>query len=199
MIKKRQKLTYIFLGILIIALSVTFFHPGRLPEAYSAFKENIAVERLAKQLFEAYNVMDNTFHFELPDSWNVHEASFAGGEVLYHLNFISKDKKIFGFVQVWNISEPLEQFIQKSKNAAVGVIDFKYYDVKEIIADNKRGYLISYSRANQKGEYNKAYEAFIEGYSNRVYRLSFFVPEKEWKDYYRILFDRIIRLVTIRK
>jgi hypothetical protein len=67
------------------------------------------------------------------------------------------------------------------------------------MTDNKRGYILDYSRANQKGEYNRAYEAFIEGFSNRVYRVSFFVPEKEWKDYYKALFDRIIRLVRIRK
>ena len=58
---------------------------------------------------------------------------------------------------------------------------------------------MDYSRANQKGEYIRAYEAFIEGFSNKMYRISFFVPEKEWRDYYKILFDRIIHLIKIRK
>lgn len=199
MIKKGLKLTYVFSFILIIVLSAAFFFLGRLPEAIAAFKENIEAKRLEKQLFEGYNVMDNTFHFELPGTWDTHEVSFAGGEILYHLNFISQDKRILGFVQVWNIAEPFEQFIQESKKSASGVIDFKYFDIKEIMTDNKRGYILDYSRANQKGEYNRAYEAFIEGFSNRVYRVSFFVPEKEWKDYYKALFDRIIRLVRIRK
>lgn len=199
MIKNKLKVTYVFLFILIIVLSAALFYVGRIPEAYTAFRENIEESRVSRQLFEAYNVMDNTFHFELPDTWSTHEVSFTGGEILYHLNFTSRDRKIHGFVQVWELSEPLKQFVEKSKKSAAGVVDFKYFDIKEIMVDNKKGYLMDYSRANQKGEYNRAYEAFIEGFSNRVYRLSFFVPEKEWRDYYKILFDRIIHLIKIRK
>jgi hypothetical protein len=198
-IKNRLKLIYIFSFILIIVLGAVLFYAGRLPEAYTAFKENIDRAKVSRQLFEAYNVMDNTFHFELPDTWSTYETSFTGEEILYHLNFISRDRKIHGFVQVWQLSEPLKQFIDKSKESAVGVVDFKYFDIKEITADSKRGYLLDYSRANQKGEYIRAYEAFIPGFSNKVYRLSFFVPEKEWRDYYKILFDRIIRLIKISK
>ena len=199
MIKNKLKLTYVFSFILIIVLCAAFFHVGRIPEAYTAFKENIEESKVSKQLFKAYNVMENTFHFELPDSWYTYEVSFTGEEILYHLNFISRDRKIHGFVQVWKLSKPLKQFVEESKKSAAGIVDFKYFDIKEIMADNKKGYLIDYSRANQEGEYNRAYEAFIEGFSNKVYRLSFFVPEKEWKDYYKIFFDRIIRLIRIRK
>ncbi|MHB1392939.1 MAG: PsbP-related protein [Clostridia bacterium] len=199
MLKNRLKLTFALSFIAIIVLCAAFIYTGRLSAAVTAFKENIEAEKASKQLFEAYNVMDNTFHFELPDSWYTHEESFAGGEILYHMNFISQDKRIHGFVQVWKLSKPLKQFIDESKKSAVGVVDFKYFDVKEIMADNKKGYLIDYSRANPKGEYNRAYEAFIEGYSNKVYRISFFVPEKEWRNYYKVLFDRIISTVNIKK
>ncbi len=199
MLKNRLKLAFALSFIAIIVLCAAFIYTGRLPAAMTAFKENIEAEKVSKQLFEAYNVMDNTFHFELPDSWYTHEVSFAGGEILYHMNFISQDKRIHGFVQVWKLSKPLKQFIEESKKSAAGVADFKYFDVKEIMADNKKGYLIDYSRANPQGEYNKAYEAFIEGYSNKVYRISFFVPEKEWRNYYKVLFDRIIRTINIKK
>ena len=198
MLKDRLKLTYVFSFISIIVLSAAFFYVGRLPAAVTAFKGSIEEDRVSKQLFEAYNVMDNTFHFELPDSWDTHEVSFIGGEILYHMNFTSHDKRIYGFVQIWKLSEPLKQFIEKSKESAVGVVDFKYFDIKEIISDSKKGYLLDYSRANPKGEYNKAYEALIEGSSNKVYRLSFFVPEKEWRNYYKVLFDRIIHTIKIK-
>ena len=197
-LKSRLKLTYFFSLISIVILSAAFFYVGRLPAAVSAFKENIQEERVSKQLFEAYNVMDNSFHFELPDSWSTQEVSFVGGEVLYHMNFLSQDKRINGFVQVWKLSKPLKQFIEESKKSAVGIVDFKYYDVKETMVDSRKGYLAEYSRANQKGEYNKAYELFIEGPSNRMYRVSFFVPEKEWRNYYKILFDRIINSIKIQ-
>lgn len=183
----------------IILLSASFFYVGKLPAAVTAFKEGIQSEKAAKQLMEPYNVMNNTFHFELPDTWHTHEVSFTGGEILYHMNFMSQDKRIHGFVQVWKLSKPLKQFIEESKQAATGVVDFKYFDIKEIMVDGKRGFLMDYSRANADGEYNKAYEAFVEGYSDKIYRMSFFVPEKEWRNYYKVLFDRIIRTMHIEK
>ncbi len=195
---KRLKLIIALSFISIIILSSAFFYVGKLPAAAVAFKENIEAGRAEKQLFEAYNVMNDTFHFELPDTWDTHEVSFAGGEILYHLNFTSKDKRIHGFVQVWNISKPLKQFIEDSKNSATGVVDFKYFNVKEMMAGDRKGYLIDYSRANQKGEYNKAYEAFIDGSQNTVYRVSFFVPEKEWRNYYKIIFDKVIHSIKIK-
>lgn len=198
MLKSVLKLTSIVCLTAIMILSAAFFYAGRLPAALAAFKENIQEERVSRQLFEAYNVMDDSFHFELPDTWYTHEVSFLGGEVLYHMNFISQDKRIHGFVQVWKLAKPLKQFIAESEKSVTGIADFKYFDIKEIMADNRKGYLMEYSRANQEGEYNKAYEVFIEGPSNKMYRLSFFVPEKEWRNYYKILFDRIIRSVNIK-
>jgi len=189
----------LFSFILIAALIIAVFSTGKLPEVYTAFSENIGYEKVARQLFETYNVMDNSFHFELPDSWETQESFFTGGEILYHLNFISQDKKINGFVQVWRLSGPLKQFIEESEKAATGAVEFKYFNIRDIAADNKKGYLLDYSRANQEGKYNRAYEAFIEGYSNKIYRLSFFVKEKEWRKYYQILFDRIIKSIEIKK
>jgi hypothetical protein len=198
-LKNKLKLAYALSLIVIIVLCTVSIYTGKLPAVVSAFKENIEAEKASKQLFEAYNVMDNTFHFELPDSWYTHEVSFAGGEIIYHMNFVSQDKRVHGFVQVWQLSKPLKQFIDESKKSAVGVVDFKYFDVKEIMIDNKKGYLVDYSRANSQGEYNKAYEAFVEGYSNKVYRISFYVQEKEWRNYYKVLFDRIIHSMNIKK
>lgn len=195
----RLKRTCVFLLISIIVLGMIFMYTGRLPKAYTAFRENIEAEKASKQLFEAYNVMDNTFHFELPEAWLTHEVSFTGGEIIYHLDFTSQDKRIHGFVQAWKLSESLKQFVEKSKESAVGVVDFKYFDIKEIMLDDKRGFLLDYSRANSNGEYIKSHEVFIEGYSKIVYRLSFFVPEKEWRNYYKVLFDRIMHTVKINQ
>jgi len=197
-LKRILKSTGIFCLLAIMVVSTAFFYAGRLPEAVEAFRENLQEERAAGQLFEAYNVMDNSFHFELPDSWYAYEVPMMGGEILYNLGFISQDKRIHGFIQVWRLTKPLKQFIADSEKAVAGVVDFKYYDVKDIMTDSRKGYLMEYSRANQDGEYNKAYEVFIEGSSNKMYRLSFFVPEREWRNYYKIIFDRIIRSVRIK-
>lgn len=197
MLTKGLKCAFVVLLILAVIISAALLYTGRIPDTVAAFKERMGAEKASKQLFQAYDVMDNTFHFELPDTWMTHEVSFTGGEILYHMSFISHDKRIHGFVQVWKLSEPLKQYVEKSKEAAVGVVDFKHFDIKEIMSDNKKGYLLDYSRANLKGEYIRSYEAFIGGPSNQVYRLSFFIPEKEWRNYYKVLFDRIIHTVRI--
>ncbi len=198
MINRRTKPIIILSYILLALIAIVILSTGRYKKAYITLKQVIAAEEISRQIFKDYNVMKDSFHFELPDSWETEELSFTGGEVLYHLSFVSGDEKIKGFVQVWEIAEPLKQFVDKSKKSATGVVDFKYFNIEEIRADNKKGFLLDYSRANPEGEYNRGYEALIEGNSNNMYRLSFFVPEKDWEDYYEILFDNIIRRIRIK-
>ncbi|MGE5629997.1 MAG: PsbP-related protein [Caulobacteraceae bacterium] len=199
MFRQRLKKIYTVTAFIIIAAFIALILGSRMPAAITAFRENISEKMLSRQLFKTYNALGGAFSFQLPGTWDSNEVAFEGGEIIYHLYFMSKDKKINGFVQVWKLDKTLKQFLDESKKAATGVVDFKFFNQKEIMADNKRGYLLEYSRANEKGEYTRAYEAFIEGYGNSIYRISFFVPEKEWKDYYKILFDRIINSIRIRK
>ena len=102
-------------------------------------------------------------------------------------------------MQVWDINKPLKQFIEESKHAAVGVIDFKYYRVKEITINNNKGYLLDYSRKDNNNKYIKSYETFVEDSNGRIYRASFFVEEQNWKQNYLILFNRITRSFVIKK
>lgn len=194
----RRKLTNVLWFLLMMVVSASFFYVGRFPAAVNAFRENAEGKRAVKQLFEAYDVMNNTFHFELPASWHTQEVAFTGGEIIYNLNFNSRDKRIVGFVQVWELSKPLKQFIDESKKSSAGVVDFKHYDVKEIMEGSRRGYLLEYSRANPDGDYNKAYEVFLEGSAGKMYRVSFFVPEKEWRDYYKSIYERIVHSIKIQ-
>lgn len=186
-------------AFLVAAAFVVLVFGGGVPAAVTAFKANMKVQRLSQQLLKSYTALGGKLSFELPDTWTTSQAAFEGGEIIYHLNFISNDKKIHGFVQAWKLDKPLKQFLEESKEAAVGAVDFKYFKIKEMMTDKKQGYILEYSRANEKGEYIKAYEAFIEGYGKDVFRISFFIPEKEWKDYYKILFDRILCSVSIKE
>lgn len=199
MSKGKKAYLYITFVLAAIVIIVSVFSIGRVSTAITAFKGNMEIQRLARQLFKTYSAMGGLFSFELPEAWSTSQAAFEGGEINYHLNFISKDKKIHGFVQIWKLNKSLKQFMEESKESAVGIIDFKDFTVKEMMTGSKQGYTIEYSRANEQGEYIKAYEGFIEGYGNDVFRVSFFVSEKEWKDYYKLLFDRIISSVRIKK
>ena len=191
---RKKIITTVFILTFLISLSLnTIFVP-----AIETFKDNQEIKALAKQTYKEYKVLDNTFSFKLPRDWTTWSESFEGGEIIYSLFFKSPDSKLHGFIQVWNMEKSLEQFVNESRNAAVGTVDFKYYDISQIMVDRKVGYLMDYSRQNDEGKYYKGYEALIEGDNNKIYRASFFVEEKNWKDFYKMVFNTIIQSFKIK-
>lgn len=193
-----KKAFIIIIGIVILALFIAAIYYAFNPIA-ETFKSSIEYQKAERQVLKKYTAMQDKFEFMLPSSWSAMEQTFSGGEIIYNLNFMSEDKKIHGIVQVWDIDKPLKQFIDESKQSAVGVVDFKYYRVKELISNKNKGYLLEYSRRTIKDKYVKAYEAFIEGSKGRIYRVSFFVDEENWKQQYIILFNRIISSFKIKE
>lgn len=193
------KRTFVFLlGIMVVALflmSINFtFSP-----ILETFRNSMEYQKAERQPLKKYKALNGKFEYSLPADWTTMEEAFSGGEIIYNNFFASPDKKVNGFVQVWDIDKPLKQFVDESKQAAVGVVDFKYYRVKEVIINNHKGYLLDYSRKSNQNNYIKAYETFIEGYDGRIYRASFFVEEDNWKPQYLILFNRITRSFGINK
>mgnify|MGYP000297054781 FL=1 len=193
-----KKTFVLFLGIIILALFLVSVDFTFGPIA-ATFKNSMEYQKAERQPLKKYSALQGEFEFYLPTDWTTMEEAFSGGEIIYHISFTSKDKKIHGFVQVWDINKPLKQFIDESKQAAVGVIDFKYYRVKEITINNNKGYLLDYSRKDNNDKYIKSYETFVEGTNGRIYRASFFVQEQDWKQNYLILFNRITRSFEIKK
>ncbi len=186
------------IGIIILALFIGSLYYAFNPIA-ETFKNSIEYQKAERQFLKKYTALQDKFEFTLPSNWSTIEQAFSGGEIIYNLAFMSEDKKIHGFVQVWDIDKPLKQFIDESKKSAVGVVDFKYYRVKEITSNQNKGYLLDYSRRTNQDKYIRAYETFIEGANNRIYRVSFFVNEDDWKPQYLILFNRIIRSFDIKE
>ncbi len=192
-IRKNVIISVFILAFAILVSLNTIFVP-----TIETFKDNREKKTLAKQTYKEYKVLDDKFSFKLPRDWTTWNESFEGGEIVYSLFFKSPDAKLHGFIQVWNIKKPLEQFVNESKMAAVGAVDYKYYDVSQIMVDRKIGYLMDYSRQNAEGNYYKGYEALIEGDNNKIYRASFFVEEKDWKSFYKMVFNTIIQSFKIR-
>ena len=193
------KRTFILLlGIIILVLFLLSVNFTFGPIA-ATFRNSMEYQKAERQPLKKYSALDGKFEFYLPADWTTMQETFSGGEIIYNIFFASKDKKIHGFVQVWDIDKPLKQFIDESKHAAVGVIDFKYYRVKEITINNNKGYLLDYSRKDNNDKYIKSYETFVEGSNGRIYRASFFVDEQNWKSNFLILFNRITRSFVIRK
>lgn len=188
----------LIVGIAILALFFASIYYAFNPIAQT-FKNSIEYQKAERQPLKKYTALQDKFEFMLPSAWSAMEQAFSGGEIIYSLAFMSDDKKIHGIMQVWDIDKPLKQFIDESKKSAVGIVDFKYYRVKELKSGQNKGYLLDYSRRSAQDKYVRAYEAFIEGADNRIYRVSFFVEEENWKPQYIILFNRIIRSLTIKQ
>lgn len=191
---RKKIIATVFILILLTFLSLnTIFVP-----TIESFKDNQELQTLAKQIYKEYKVLDNTFSFKLPRDWTTWSESFEGEEIIYSFFFKSSDSKLHGFIQVWNMKKSLEQFVNESKSAAVGAVDYKYYDISKIMVDRKIGYLMDYSRQNAEGNYYKGYEALIEGDNSKIYRASFFLEEKDWKSFYKMVFNTIIQSFKIK-
>lgn len=192
----KRNVLYIAVIAFILIFSMTFYN--KIWITVEVFKANIELQKMEKQGYKNYEVLDGSFKFSIPSSWNAWEQKFVGGEIIYNLNYITPNKKIYGFIQVWKMDKPLAEFLEESKKAAVGAVDFKNYDAKEITVNRKKGFLVQYIRARDNEGYIRAYEAFLDGGDGRIFRASFFTDERDWRRYYPLMFNRIIQSFNIK-
>lgn len=193
---KKSKVFYIAFIAFLIMMAMNF--SDNFIRTAEVFKENIEIEKVERQGYKNYDVLEGNFKFSLPSTWNAWEQSFAGGEIIYHLNFMSPNKKIHGFIQAWKLNKPLAQFLEESEKAAVGPVDFKFYNKKEIMVNRNNGFLVQYERPNDKGNLYRAYEGFLQDDKGNIFRASFYTEAKDWRKYYTIIFNRIIQSFKIK-
>ena len=186
-----------FISLLALLLMMMINFSPNIADTIEVFKTNIDIEIIEKQGYKAYNVLEGTFKFELPSLWSVKEEELLGDEIIYHLNFLSTDRKIYGFIQTWRISKSLTEFLDESEKSSIMGQDLDKYSRKKILINNKKGFLIEYERQNKKGNTYKAYEAFIEGENENFYRASFFMQKKDWHRNYKIILNRIIQSIEV--
>lgn len=129
--------------------------------------------------YAQYKSLKGRFAFQYPTAWDLESIPFAGGEILYHLSFKDPSGEANGFVQVWHIDKSLKQFIQEAQRSPVGIVNFKDFKVEEILVNSYPGYMMQYSRLGHDDRYYKAVEVFLKP-GKEIYRISYFVPEKEW-------------------
>lgn len=145
------------------------------------------------------NVMKNIeakglgFSFSFPSAFQISEQSFVGNEILYHVDYSDKGKNIAGFVQVWNLQTPLKDFLINSKNTSPG--NFKNFEMSELKINNLDGYLWDYTAVNDNNSI-KALEAFFQK-DGKMYRVSYFVPEKSYTKEHEKIFMNILKSLKI--
>lgn len=195
MISKSKVFQIALFAFLILAAAS---YSDKIILTVEVFKTNLEIGKVEKRGFEYYNVLDSSFQFALPDDWNTWEQNFSGGEIVYHLNFLSRNKKIHGFIQVWQMEKTLSQFLAESEKSSVDSKEYKLYNKKEITVNDRKGFLVQYERPNSKGSLYRSYDCFLQDNDNGIYRASFYMEKKHWKNYYTIIFNKIIKSFKIK-
>ncbi len=129
--------------------------------------------------FIDYKSPEDKFHFSYPSNFKLHQQAFPGSEILYHVDFQNKNDNSFtGFVQVWNLPYDLSKFLEESKENSLA--DFINFNSKEIEVNKIKGYFWEYTVKGAKENY-KTLEVFLLK-DSRLYRISFYIPEKIYTD-----------------
>jgi hypothetical protein len=139
--------------------------------------------------FSTYNSIQGKFSFEYPSMYTLSLKDFAGSEILYHIDFQEKSHAAHGFVQVWNLPYSLEEFLNSSKSTSLQ--NYTHFEERPITVNGLPGYLWDYSFSDSSNNSYKGTEVFLKK-DGRMYRISYFVPEKEWNESHHKIFLRIV-------
>jgi len=81
-------------------------------------------------------------NFKYPETIRLDEIKNLGHDISIHMSFNHTDKKLYGFFQVWNMKQPLDEFLSTSKKySSMTFIDFKQSEIK---VRNLKGFLWEY-------------------------------------------------------
>ena len=138
---------------------------------------NSSLRRPIAQEFSSYKSLNGKFSFNYPSVFALNQQSFPGSDILYHIDFHDKSKLDHGFVQVWNLPYSLSEFLEQSKSTSQQ--SYKYFNSKPVSVNGNSGYLWDYSVLGNDGNYYKGSEVFFKK-DNKMYRISYFVPEMSW-------------------
>ncbi|WP_315116734.1 hypothetical protein [uncultured Clostridium sp.] len=182
--KRRLGVSVIIIGLMLTMFGMQKFFGDRIN--YTSLMQNNI------NSLKEYVIMKGEASYNLPDEWNTNEKSFGGEEIIYHNNFQSKDLKIHGFVEVWNLKEDITEFLKKSEEISKDENKILDYKLEVIKINNEEWYLVEYSIKNNYGSKYKCNEYFKKS-NGRLIRFSFFVLEENFKENMPTLFKTIIQ------
>ncbi|WP_027627793.1 PsbP-related protein [Ruminiclostridium cellobioparum] len=179
---------------LYINSNVSLSYPSTISikNVYSKYSDSapyIQASNTNYKNFIEFKSQEEGFEFSYPSIFKLNQQNFPGSEILYHIDFQNKeDRKFYGFVQVWNMPQTLEQFLEASKEAAT--TEFINFTSKKVKVNGLNGYFWEYTVDSADEKY-KALEVFLAK-GSRFYRISYYMPEK---DYGKNDYDMFWRMV----
>ncbi len=188
--RKRLGVTIIIIGLMLVLFSLEKNFDARL-------KFTALIQNNINSLIE-YGALNQKFTYKLPAEWSAKEKKFSGNEIIYHNDFNTKDFKIHGFVEVWNLNKDLKTFLEESKKISSEQNLYKAYEIKPITINDKDGYLINYTIITSANQNYKGYEYFIRN-KDKFFRFSFFVREDNFKENMPTIFKTIVQTFAYKE
>ncbi|WP_206427376.1 hypothetical protein [Clostridium rectalis] len=185
--KKRIGVTIIIIALMLIMFGMQ-----------SKFSEKIKLTSLVQSNIKSlkeYKALNSYLTYKLPEDWTANEEKFSGEEILYHNNFQSKDLKVHGFIEVWNLREDLEKFLKRSKEVSSKQNIIKDYNLVTTRLVGKTAYIIDYTIVNSNNKAFKSYEYFIKD-DDKFTRFSFFVQDNNFKENMPTIFKSIVQTLS---
>jgi hypothetical protein len=155
---------------------------------------SFAPQKPSASKFSSYKSLEENFSFNYPSAFIIDNGYKLGGEILYHVNFRDRDSTAFGFAQVWKMDQELEDFLKNSKETSN--IIYKYFKSKKVNINGVDGIVWDYS-IQKADSYQKGCELFLKK-DDRMYRLSYFVPENKWNKKQAKLFKNMAKSFKIK-
>ena len=184
------------LGVTIIIIGLMFILIGFEKKFDTGLKFTALIQNNISSL-KKYQALDNKLSYKLPGDWRTDQKSFSGEDILYHNDFMSKDSKIHGFVETWNLKKDLRTFLEESKKISSEQNLYKDYKIAPIVINNRDGYIVSYTIINQANEELKGYEYFLRN-KDKFFRFSFFIKGEDFKENMPTIFKTIVQTLEYK-
>lgn len=150
---------------------------------------SMAINKPALEKFTDFTSLEGKFSFSYPSMFVLSQQFFTGSEILYHIDFHDKNGSSYGFVQVWNMPYPLDDFLNKSISTSQQ--NYKFFNMKPVTINGLEGFIWDYAFAAPNGEYYKGNEAFFKK-DEKMYRISYFMPEAKWNSKQEDIFWKMV-------
>ncbi|WP_185651191.1 hypothetical protein [Clostridium sp. DJ247] len=188
--RKRLGVTVIIIGLMLVLLG--------LEKNFDTKLKFVALMQNNINSLKKYQVLGGKVTYKLPTDWVTEEKKFSGDEIIYHNDFTSKDSRIYGFVEIWNLNKDLKIFLDESKKISSEQNMYVEYNINQILINNMDGYLVNYTIINSANVTYKGYEYFLRN-KGKFVRFSFFVKEDNFKENMPTIFKTIVQTIQYRE
>ncbi len=142
-------------------------------ETSSSFSKSLT------QKFSNFKSLKGKFSFNYPSSFTLSQKDFDGSEIICHIDFYDAAKIAHGFVQAWNLPYELKSFLEQSK--AISQQNYKMFNSKQMNINGLQAFHWEYTVLGSEGDLLRGNEVFLQK-EGKMYRISFFVSEKQWNE-----------------